>query len=94
MDLVGRHVLVVDDILDSGRTSAAILAELAPRRPAGLALCALLRKPAAAALDLPADYIGFDIGDDFVVGYGLDYTERYRNLRSIYRLVLDGQDQS
>ncbi len=86
----GRHVLVVEDILDSGRTVAAVLDSLQAHGPASLALCALLRKPAAAALDLPAAYSGFDILPDFVVGWGMDYAERYRNLRGVYRLILDG----
>ena len=87
--LAGRHVLVVEDILDTGHTAAALLAELHRHDPAGLALCTLLRKPGAAALDLPAAYVGFDIPDAFVVGYGMDYAERYRNLPSIHRLILD-----
>jgi len=86
----GRHVLVVEDILDTGRTLAAILDELRQREPASLALCALLRKPASAALDLSAGYVGFDIPPGFVVGWGLDYAERYRNLRGVYRLILEG----
>jgi len=86
----GRHVLVVEDILDTGRTSTAVLAALRARGPASLALCALLRKPAASALDLPVGYVGFDIPPDFVVGWGMDYAERYRNLRGIYRLILAG----
>ena len=92
LDLGGRHVLVVEDILDTGRTGAAILDLLRQRSPASLALCTLLRKPAAGALDLPADYVGFDIGHDFVVGYGMDYAERHRNLRAIYRLLPGGGD--
>ena len=92
LDLAGRHVLVIEDILDTGRTSAAILGRLRKQRPASLALCVLLRKPAAAKLDLPVSYIGFDIPDDFVVGYGMDYAERYRNRRGIHRLVIDGGD--
>jgi hypoxanthine phosphoribosyltransferase len=88
LDVAGRDVLVIEDILDTGRTSAAILARLHQQGPASLALCVLLRKPAAAALDLPVSYIGFDIADDFVVGYGMDYAERYRNLGGIYRLSL------
>ena len=87
--VAGRHVLVIEDILDTGRTSAAILDRLQTQAPASLALCALLRKPAAALLDLPVYAIGFDIADDFVVGYGMDHAERYRNLRGIHRLVLD-----
>jgi hypoxanthine phosphoribosyltransferase len=72
LQLDGRHVLVVEDILDTGRTGAAILDLLHRRGPASLALCALLRKPGAGAPDLAADYVGFDIGHDFVVGYGMD----------------------
>jgi hypoxanthine phosphoribosyltransferase len=86
-----RHVLVVEDILDTGRTIAAILDRVRRRGAASVALCTLLRKPAAAALDLPVAYIGFDIPEDFVVGYGMDYAERYRNLRAIHRLVLAEQ---
>ena len=89
LEIAGRHVLVVEDILDSGRTSTAIIADLRRRGPAGLALCVLLRKERAAGLALPVAYVGFEIPDDFVVGYGMDYAERYRNLRGVYRLVLD-----
>lgn len=87
LELVGRHVLVVEDILDSGLTSAAILAALRRREPAGIAFCALLRKPTAAGLDLPVTHVGFEIGQDFVVGYGMDYAERYRSLPDIHRLL-------
>ena len=91
LNVTGSDVLVVEDILDTGRTCTAIIEGLQPMAPASIALCALLRKPGAAALDLPVDYVGFDIPDEFVVGYGLDYAERYRNLRGIYRLrVADG----
>ena len=86
--VTGRHVLVVEDILDSGLTSAAILDALQRAHPATLALCTLLRKQRAHSLDLPVRYIGFEIPDDFVVGYGMDYAERYRNLRGVYRLLL------
>jgi hypoxanthine phosphoribosyltransferase len=88
--LDGRHVLVVEDIIDSGRTGVAILDYLRQRGPASLALCTLLRKPAADAPRLPADYVGFDIAHDFVVGYGMDYAERHRNLRGVYRLIPGG----
>jgi hypoxanthine phosphoribosyltransferase len=88
LDIADREVLVIEDVLDTGRTAAAIIAGLRQHRPVGVALCALLRKPAAEAVDLPARYVGFDIADAFVVGYGLDYAERYRNLRGIYRLIL------
>jgi hypoxanthine phosphoribosyltransferase len=90
LDLSGRHVLVVEDILDTGATSNAVLGALLQRGPESAYFCTLLRKPKARARALPARYTGFDIGDDFVVGYGLDYAERYRNLRAIYRLVLAG----
>lgn len=89
LDLAGRDVLVIEDILDTGRTVGALLDALRPREPASVALCALLRKPAAAALDLPAAYVGFDIPEDFVVGYGMDHAERHRNLPGIHRLVFD-----
>jgi hypoxanthine phosphoribosyltransferase len=89
LDIAGRDVLVIEDILDTGRTIAAILDALQQRGPASLALCALLRKPTAIALDLPVAYIGFDIPEEFVVGCGMDYAERYRNLRDIRRLVFD-----
>jgi hypoxanthine phosphoribosyltransferase len=92
LDVAGRHLLVVEDILDTGLTSTVILDRLRQRSPASLALCALLRKPAAITLDLPVGYVGFDIPGDFVVGWGMDYAERYRNLRGIYRLVRDGAE--
>jgi hypoxanthine phosphoribosyltransferase len=88
LDLAGRDILVIEDILDTGRTCTALLDGLRPNGPASLALCTLLRKPAATALDLPVGYIGFDIPEDFVVGYGMDYAERHRNLRDIHRLIL------
>ncbi len=87
LDLAGRDVLVVEDVLDTGLTSRTVLAGLRRQGPASLALCALLRKPGAAGLDPSAGYIGFDIADDFVVGWGMDYAERYRNLRGIYRFA-------
>jgi hypoxanthine phosphoribosyltransferase len=92
LDLAGRDILVIDDILDTGRTSAALLGGLRRHEPASLALCTLLRKPAAAALDLRPAYLGFDIPDDFVVGYGMDYAEHYRNLRGIHRLVFQADE--
>ena len=77
----GRHVLILDDILDSGRTLHAIRARLlADTKPASLRSCVLLAKRKTRAVEAEADYVGFEIGDEFVVGYGLDYEERYRNL--------------
>ena len=88
LDLRERDVLLVEDILDTGRTSVAAIAALRQRGARRLALCVLLRKPGAAALDLPVAYVGFDIPDEFVVGYGMDYAQHYRNLPGIHRLIL------
>lgn len=79
-DLAGRHVLIVEDILDSGLTLSWLLKNFASRRPASLEVCTLLRKPDAIQVDVPVRYVGFDISNEFVVGYGLDYAERYRDL--------------
>ncbi len=79
----GRDVLVVEDIVDSGLTLHYLMRNLASRRPASLEVCALLTKPARREIDVPIRYVGFEIPDRFVVGYGLDYAERYRNLRTI-----------
>jgi hypoxanthine phosphoribosyltransferase len=79
-DIAGRDVLIVEDIIDSGLTLSWLLRNLASRRPASLEVCTLLRKPDAVTIDVPVRYIGFDIPNEFVVGYGLDYGERYRDL--------------
>ena len=80
-DIDGRHVLIIDDILDSGRTVHEIGAKLrAEANPQSIRSCVLLRKLKDRAAAAVADYVGFDIGDEFVVGYGLDYQEHYRNL--------------
>lgn len=81
--LEGRHVVVVEDIVDSGLTLAWLLENFASRQAASLRVAALLRKPEAMNVDVRVDYLGFDIPNDFVVGYGLDYAERYRNLESV-----------
>ena len=83
IDLEGRNVLIVEDIIDSGLTLQWLKQNLASRNPASLEVCALLRKPDALKVDVESKYVGFDIPNEFVVGYGLDYAERYRNLRSI-----------
>lgn len=75
----GRDVLIVDDILDSGRTLQAVKADLARHEPASLRSCVLLRKPGKSPPDAQADFVGFDIEDVFVVGYGLDFNSYYRN---------------
>ncbi|HEX2749205.1 MAG TPA: hypoxanthine phosphoribosyltransferase [Verrucomicrobiales bacterium] len=79
--LNGRHVILLDDILDSGRTLHAVRDRLSAEcSPASMRICVLLRKRKQRACAVEADYVGFDIDDDFVVGYGLDYQGRYRNL--------------
>ncbi|ACL25531.1 MULTISPECIES: hypoxanthine phosphoribosyltransferase [Chloroflexus] len=79
-DISNRHVLIVEDIIDSGLTLAYLRAQLLRRNPASLRICTLLNKPERRTADVPVDYVGFDIPNAFVVGYGLDYAERYRNL--------------
>lgn len=79
-DIAGRQVLIVEDIIDSGLTLDYLRAQLLRRNPASLRICALLNKPERRNSDVPVDYLGFDIPNEFVVGYGLDYGERYRNL--------------
>jgi hypoxanthine phosphoribosyltransferase len=76
----GRDVIVVEDIIDTGLTLNYLLGYLADRQPASIKICCLLDKPARRLADIPIDYIGFTIPDRFVIGYGLDYNERYRNL--------------
>ena len=78
--LDGRHVLVVEDIIDSGLTLSYLMRNLRARQPASLEVCALLTKPGRREIDVPVRYVGFEIPNRFVVGYGLDYAERYRNL--------------
>jgi hypoxanthine phosphoribosyltransferase len=82
-DLTGRSVLIVEDIIDSGLTLSWLLANLNSRGPASIDICALLRKPDAARVDIDVKYVGFEIPNQFVVGYGLDYSEKYRNLRGV-----------
>jgi len=76
----GRDVIVVEDIIDTGLTLNYLLGYLADRQPASISICCLLDKPARRLAEIPIDYIGFTIPDRFVIGYGLDYNERYRNL--------------
>src|SRR3712207_2296997 len=79
-DISDRHVLVLEDIIDSGLTLSWLLKNLGSRRPASLEVCTLLRKPDAIKVEVPVRYVGFDIPNEFVVGYGLDYAERNRAL--------------
>jgi len=82
-DLKGRHVIIIEDIIDSGLTLSWLRGNLESRSPASLEILALLRKPDAAKVEVDVKYVGFDIPNAFVVGYGLDYAERYRNLRGV-----------
>lgn len=82
-DVEGRHILIVEDILDSGLTLSWLLKNLRSRKPASLEIFTLLRKPDAVKVDVEPRYVGFDIPNEFVVGYGLDYAQRYRNLRCV-----------
>jgi hypoxanthine phosphoribosyltransferase len=82
-DLTGRHVIVVEDIIDTGLTLSWLISNLRSRGPASVEIATLLRKPDALQMRVEPKYVGFDIPDAFVVGYGLDFDERYRNLRCI-----------
>ena len=89
-DLTGRHVIVVEDIVDTGLSMRYVLDRIAALGPASLRAATLLRKPDAAKVDVDVDYVGFPIDNLFVLGYGLDYGQLGRNLRSIY--VIDAED--
>ena len=79
-DVSGQHVLIVEDVVDSGRTLSWLVRNLQARRPASLEICTLLRKPDAVKVKAPLRYVGFEVGPEFVVGYGLDVGERFRGL--------------
>ncbi|KXU36495.1 hypoxanthine phosphoribosyltransferase [Cephaloticoccus primus] len=83
LDIANRHVLVIDDILDTGKTLEFVTRMIREHRPASLRTCVLLDKKERRAVDFEADFVGFSIPDQFVIGYGLDFAERYRNLRYI-----------
>ena len=85
----GRHVLIVEDIVDTGLTMNYLIENLRTRQPASLAVCTLLHKPENQELEVPLEYVGFTIPNSFVIGYGLDYAEVYRNLPYIGRVVHD-----
>ncbi len=82
-DISGRDVLLIEDIVDSGLTLSWLIKNLESRRPASFEVCALLRKPDAVKVDVGVRYVGFDIPNEFVVGYGLDYDGHYRNLTAV-----------
>lgn len=86
--IAGREVLIVEDIVDSGLTLSYLYRILYAREPASVRVCALLTKPGRRTVELPIDYVGFEIPNEFVIGYGLDYAERYRNLP--YVATLEG----
>ena len=90
-DVAGRDVVIVEDIVDTGRTLHKIIDILGTRHPKSVKICALLKKRVPGAMDVPVDYLGFTIDDHFVVGYGLDYAESFRNLPFIGILEPDGQ---
>ncbi len=86
-DISGRHVLIVDEIIDTGLTLSWLVSNLASRNPASVKIATLLRKPEALKVQLDVDFVGWDIPNEFVVGYGLDYREEYRNLRDVGTLA-------
>jgi hypoxanthine phosphoribosyltransferase len=83
IDLAGRDVLIVEDILDSGLTLSWLIKNLKSRNPKSVEVMTMMRKPDAIKVEVPAKYIGFDIPNEFVVGFVLDYAEKYRNLREV-----------
>jgi len=85
--VVGKNVVIVEDIVDTGLTMQYLLDNLATRHPASLKVCTLLHKPSRCRVEVPLDYVGFTIEDHFVVGYGLDYEQKYRNLGFIGRMT-------
>ena len=86
-DISGRHVLIVDEIIDTGLTLMWLTSNLNSRNPASVEICTLLRKPDAQKMNIDPKYVGWDIPNEFVVGYGLDYDEKYRNLRDVWTLA-------
>ena len=87
INIEGRHVLVVEDIIDSGLTLSYLMRNLESREPASLEVCALMTKPGRREIDVPVRYVGFEIPNRFVIGYGLDFAERYRNLPYVAALA-------
>jgi hypoxanthine phosphoribosyltransferase len=94
INIEGRHVLVVEDIIDSGLTLSYLMRNLESREPATLEVCALMTKPERREIDIPVRYVGFEIPNRFVIGYGLDFAERYRNLPYVAVLSDDALPES
>lgn len=90
-DIGGKHVLIVEDIIDTGNTLQYLIETLKTRQPASIRTCAFLHKTAATVADVPVDYVGFQVGDDWVVGYGLDYNEFGRTLPYIATIAPQAQ---
>lgn len=88
-DIKGKHVLIVEDIIDTGYTLEKVRDILNLREPASLAICTLLDKPSRREVEVPVEWVGFEIPDEFVVGYGIDYAQRHRNLGYIGKVVLE-----
>jgi hypoxanthine phosphoribosyltransferase len=86
-DITGRHVLIVEDIIDTGLTLSYLRRTLLQRKPASLEICALLSKPSRRQVELDVKYLGFEVPDEFVIGYGIDYAGAYRNLPDIRALI-------
>ena len=86
--IAGKHVIIVEDIIDSGCTLSYLKRVLAQRNPASIKICTILDKPSRRKVDFKGDYVGFEIPDEFVIGYGLDYDGKYRNLRDVCVLEL------
>ena len=88
-DIRGCHVLIVEDIIDTGYTLQKVREILNLREPASLSICTLLDKPSRREVEVPVEWVGFAIPDEFVIGYGIDYAQRYRNLGYIGKVVLE-----
>ncbi len=89
----GRHVVVVEDIVDTGNSVDFLMAYLSTKNPTSLKLCSLTDKPSRRQIDVKIDYLGFTVPDLFIVGYGIDYDEKYRNLPDIYALSTDDKEE-
>lgn len=89
-EITGKHVIIVEDIVDTGLTLINLKQVLMTRNPAGLAVCAAFDKPDRRKVDVKVDYIGMEVPDEFIVGYGLDYADKYRNLPDVCILAEDG----